>query len=258
MYIVGSMLRALPFVALLVPAVAHASPSEAADAPDAPAESTTTQPAEPAEPAAPSDSAEPAESEPPDDPGKETRHTRGFPRIVIAGGPLIGPHALGNEECSGEMARCEKKGAFFGVGGHVEVRGRLWRALGAHVRGLAIKNVAPTDRVHSGLVGFGAGLGAYDYRIFGRVEYVFVQPLGDNRFEPPFFDGAVGTDTWGRSAGLISVGFRQPLPHRLAIELWGGLMLGPRSVRRVPQQEPDERRLTTFQVGLNLAWDAWR
>ena len=71
-------------------------------------------------------------------------------------------------------------------------------------------------------------------------------------------DGAVATDTWGHHAGVVAVGFRQPLPRNLSVELWGGLMLGPRSVRRVAQEVPDERRLTTFQVGLDLAWDVWR
>ena len=34
-------------------------------------------------------------------------------------------------------------------------------------------------------------------------------------------------------------------------------MFGPRSVRTIPQTDPDERVLTTFMLGLDLAWDAW-
>lgn len=231
-------------------AATEAAPKEAATEASVPADSPPAK----TEAEAPNDSAASDETTDNEDDSTE----RVYPRIVIAGGPMVGPHTLGNEQCSSEMARCEKKGVFFGVGGHVEVRARVWRPIAVHVRGLAIKNVAPTDRVYAGMLGLGGGVGAYGRRIFGRAEYLFVHALGDNRFEPPFFDGEVARDTWGKSAGLISVGFRQPLPRNLAVELWGGLMIGPHSVREVPQQEPDERNLVTFQIGLNVAWDAWR
>ncbi|MCA9711591.1 MAG: hypothetical protein KDK70_37495 [Myxococcales bacterium] len=45
--------------------------------------------------------------------------------------------------------------------------------------------------------------------------------------------------------------------YQLALELWGGPMFGPRSVRQIPSELPDERVLTTFMVGLGLAWNAW-
>ena len=105
------------------------------------------------------------------------------------------------------------------------------------------------------MVGGASGLGLYGRRIFGRAEYMFVQALGDNAFEPPFFDGDVATDDWGNHAGMVAVGFRQPLPHHLSIELWGGVMFGPKSVRTIPSAEPDERTLTTFMVGLNFFAD---
>ena len=50
-------------------------------------------------------------------------------------------------------------------------------------------------------------------------------------------------------------GFRLTIEH---LELWVGPMFGPRSVRRIPQTEPDERLLTTFMLGFNLSWDAWK
>jgi len=181
-----------------------------------------------------------------------------YPRLMLAGGLLLGPHAIGNEECRTELARCETKGSFFGFGGTIEVRGRLWRPLYLHVRGLAVRNVSPNDPIYSGMLGAGGGLGLYHRRVFGRAEYLYVNARGDNRFEPPFFQGKVASDEWGNHAGSLSVGFRQPLPHNLAVELWGGVMFGPKSLRLVPQQEPDERVLTSFQLGLNLAWDVWR
>jgi hypothetical protein len=173
---------------------------------------------------------------------------------VIAGGPIVGPHALGNEQCDAELGRCETKGSFLGLGGQIELRVRLWRMIQAHARGLAVGNVA-RDKVHRGLAGAGLGVGLGGRRAFGRAEYLLLGTFGDDHFEPPFFEGEVGTDTWGHHAGMVSVGFRQPLPHRLAAELWGGLVIGPRSVRTISDMTPEERVLTTFLVGLDVSWD---
>lgn len=181
---------------------------------------------------------------------------RPHPRLMLAGGPIVGPHAIGNEQCNTELARCETKGSFLGLGAQVELRARLWRSIYVHGRGLAVGNVSPNSRIYKGLWGLGAGLGLYGRRAFGRAEYLFVDAFGDNRFEPPFYEGKVASDEWGHHAGMVSVGFRQPLPRGLAVELWGGLVIGPRSVRKIPQEVPDERALTTFLVGLNLSWDA--
>jgi hypothetical protein len=169
----------------------------------------------------------------------------------------VGPHAIGNEDCDPERGRCETKGSFLGLGGQLELRARVWRMIYAHARGLGVGNVSPNERIHRGLWGLGAGMGLQGRRAFGRAEYLYVSTFGDNHFEPPFYQGEVATDEWGHHAGMLSVGFRQPLPHRLAAELWGGLVLGPRSVRRLPDTIPDERVLTTFLVGLNVSWDAW-
>jgi hypothetical protein len=180
---------------------------------------------------------------------------RTYPRLVLAGGPIVGPHAIGNEQCDVELARCETKGSFLGLGAQLELRARLWRLIYAHARGLAVGNVSPNDRIHRGLWGVGAGLGLYSRRVFGRAEYLFVDTFGDNHFEPPFYQGEVAYDEWGHHAGMLSVGFRQPLPRGVAAELWGGLVIGPHSRRQVPQEQPDDRVLTTFLVGLNVSWD---
>lgn len=190
--------------------------------------------------------------------GEQTSPGRHYPRLVLAFGPLIGPHAFGNEQCDSEMAECQTKGSFFGAGAQLELRARLYRPLYLHVRGVAVSNVTTNDPIYDGLAGGGIGLGVYGRRAFARGEYLLVSAFGDNRFEPPFFDGEVAQDEWGNHAGMLTAGFRQPLPRGLSVELWGGPMFGPRSVRTVADNEPDERVLVTFMVGLNLAWDAWK
>lgn len=176
-------------------------------------------------------------------------------RLTIAGGPAIGPHAFGNEECRAEEARCETHGTFFGFGLNVELRVRLFRPLVAHARGLFVGNVSPRDPVHRGLGGAGIGLGAYGRRIFGRAEYLFVDAFGDDHFARPFGDGEVGRDRWGHHAGLFSIGARLPFRRRWAAELWGGPMVGPRSTRIVPDEPDDRRTLVTFLVGINIAYE---
>lgn len=180
-----------------------------------------------------------------------------FPRLVLAGGPFIGPHAIGSEECRAEARTCEKQGSFFGLGLQIEVRGRLYKPLYVHARGFIAKNVSPADRVYRGVGGGSVGLGAYGRRVFGRAELIVLSAYGDNSFTPPFLDAATGRDTWGHTAGLISAGFRQPIAHRFAAELWAGAMIGPKSERTAPGTEPDQRVLPTFMLGLNIAFDAW-
>jgi hypothetical protein len=180
-----------------------------------------------------------------------------FPKLVVAGGPVIGPHAIGNELCRASDQVCEKHGAFFGVGGQVEVRARLYQALAFHARGLVVANsmAADKDPIYDGMWGAGAGLGAYGRRIFGRIEYVFVDAWGKNTFKPPLHSEETGKDEWGHHAGLISAGARFPFRQRLAMELWGGFMFGPKSVRTVPPNPPETRILPTFLFGLSFAVD---
>lgn len=238
------------------PAPETATPQPATPQPATP-ETATPEPAtpEPAtpQPATPETATPETEQAPAPTRARPPRYQH--PRLMIAGGPILGPHAIGNEQCDTQLARCETKGSFLGMGAQLELRARLWRMIYAHARGLAVGNISPNDRIHTGLWGLGGGLGLYGRRAFGRAEYLFVDAFGDNRFEPPFYDGEVASDEWGHHAGLVSVGFRQPLPRGLAVELWGGLMIGPSSVRRIPQQQPDERVLTTFIAGINVSWD---
>jgi len=178
-----------------------------------------------------------------------------FPRLVIAGGLVLGPHTYGNEECRSEEARCETHGTFFGVGANVELRARIYKPLYIHLRSVVVGNAAPRDPVHRGLVGGGVGFGAYARRFFGRAEYLLVDTLGNDRFSRPFGDGRGGRDQWGHHAGLFSFGARFPFRQRLSAELWGGLMVGPRSTRSIPDEDDDRRTLLTFLAGINLAYD---
>lgn len=271
-----SMRQRLPWLVAMTLAgasTAHAAAPDAAGSPDA---SPTTEPAAPplqaptppaSTASSPSTASTPEPAAAPSSPAPATavpetnaapaRPPRTYSRLVLAGGPVVGPHALGNEECNAEAGRCETKGSFIGMGAQVEARVRLWRMIYAHARGLVVGNVSPNDRIHRGLWGVGAGMGLHGRRAFARAEYLFLDTFGDNHFEPPFYEGEVASDEWGHHAGMLSVGFRQPLPKRVHAELWGGLVIGPHSSRRVPDLEPDERVLTTFLVGLNVSWDAW-
>lgn len=177
------------------------------------------------------------------------------PRVAVAGSAMIGPHAIGNQECRPEAARCETRGSFFGLGATAEVRIRLASVFSLDVRPFVVGNVAP-DKVFTGVVGGGLGLGAYGRHVFGRIEYVGLHAFGDARFTPPFFEGEVARDTWGHSAGMVSVGFRKAVRERLHIELWGGPMIGPWSRRFLPDDTVDRRTLVTFMVGLGVAFDA--
>jgi hypothetical protein len=180
-----------------------------------------------------------------------------YPRLVIAGGPVVGPHAFGSEECREQEMRCETTGTFFGVGANLELRAQIWRPLYLHVRGVIVANGAPRNRdpVYKGLGGGGIGIGAYAKHVFGRAEYLLVGAFGDSHFGRPFGDGEVGRDRWGHHAGLFSAGGRLPLPRRVTGEIWGGLMVGPKSARQLPDEPVERRVLLTFLAGINIAYD---
>ncbi|MBC8069752.1 MAG: hypothetical protein IAG13_15550, partial [Deltaproteobacteria bacterium] len=204
-------------------------------------------------PAQPSTPTEPSSD---DTAAKEPKRYR-YPLLVIAGGPMVGPHAFGNEECREQLARCETTGTFFGLGANVELRLRVWRPLYVHLRGVIVGNAAPQQRdpLYKGLGGGGIGFGAYSKHVFGRAEYLLVSAFGSDRFGRPFGDSAVGRDTWGHHAGLFSVGARLNFKPRLAGELWGGLMVGPKSNRQLPDEPIERRTLLTFMAGINIAYE---
>ncbi len=183
------------------------------------------------------------------------------PRVAVAGSAMLGPHAIGNEECRSTAARCEKRGAFFGVGTTAEVRIRLAGVLSLHARPWVVGNAAQ-DKVFTGAVGGGLGFGAYGRYVFGRVEYIGLHAFGDANFTPPFFEGEVARDSWGNHAGILAVGFRKAVHERVRVELWGGPMIGPLSRRSFPDDTVERRTLVTFMLGFGLAFDAlpgpWR
>ncbi|MBK6918698.1 MAG: hypothetical protein IPH07_15000 [Deltaproteobacteria bacterium] len=183
------------------------------------------------------------------------RKARSYPRLVLAGGALAGPHAFGNEECRSEQVKCEAHGTFFGLGFGAELRARLYRPLYANLRGMFVGNVSTRDPIYRGLVGGAIGVGAYGRRVFARAEYLLLGAFGDNHYSRPFGTGEIGTDRWGHHAGVFSAGARLPLRPRLAAELWGGFMLGPRSVRTLPDEAPERRTLLTFLIGLGVSYD---
>lgn len=183
------------------------------------------------------------------------------PRITVAGSAIIGPHAIGNQDCRPENARCETRGGFFGAGTSLEVRLRLASVFSINVRPWVVGNAAK-DKVFAGAFGGGLGVGAYGRRVFARGEYIALHAFGDNRFTPPFFEDDVARDRWGNHAGMLTIGFRQAITKRVKVELWGGPMFGPSSRRSFPDGTVDRRSLVTFMLGLGLAFDAlpgpWR
>lgn len=200
--------------------------------------------------------AAPTKAAPPASAAQET--ARAYPRLVLAGGPTLGPHRFGIETCLDD-GRCDRTGNHLGMGGTIELRARAWRPLYAHVRGLFTGNVARDNPLYGGVMGPGIGFGAYSKWAMVRAEYLLVFPLGDNRYERPFGEGDVITEEWSPHAGLFSAGVRyKPIP-RLALELWGGFMLGPRAERQGQYiddiVEDKTGLLKTFIVGLGVAYD---
>ncbi|MCY1056957.1 hypothetical protein [Nannocystis sp. SCPEA4] len=181
------------------------------------------------------------------------------PRLVIAGGPLFGPHAPGEAACQVHQGvqRCEHTGNFFGVGANLELRARIVGPLYFHGRAAVIGNVRQRPYgVHKGLVDIGGGLGVYSRLAFIRVEYMFVPTFGPNTYLPPFYDKQSGRDVWGRSAGMVSGGVRKYFTPRLAGELWGGLVIGPHSKRTTLQEDAGiDRILLTFLASVGISFD---
>lgn len=181
------------------------------------------------------------------------------PRLVLAGGPLFGPHAAGESTCQvrGGAQRCEHTGNFFGVGANLELRVRLVGPLYIQGRGAVVGNVRPRPYgVHRGLVDLGLGLGVYSRLGFIRIEYMFVPTLGPDTYRPPFYDQQAGRDVWTRSAGMLSGGVRKYFTPRLAGELWAGIMVGPRSRRTTLQEDAGiDRILVTFLASVGISFD---
>jgi hypothetical protein len=82
--------------------------------------------------------------------------------------------------------------------------------------------------------------------------------LGDGAYPRPFADGDSVSDIWGHHAGLVSGGIRYEFAERFGVELWGGLMIGPRAERELEFENPERATLVTFQAGLSLSYDVLR
>lgn len=185
-----------------------------------------------------------------------------LPRLTLAAGPLIGPHAHGEATCQsrGGSSVCEHTGNFFGVGVNLELRGQLFGPLYLQGRGLLVGNVRPRPSgVYTGLAGVGLGLGAYSRLAFIRAEYLFVPTLGPDTYRPPFYDKEAGRDVWGRSAGMLSAGVRKYFTPRLAGELWAGLVVGPYRRRTSLSEDASERGVNvSFLASVGISFDVLR
>lgn len=182
-----------------------------------------------------------------------------YPRLVVAGGPVLGPTIASEEDCrqNGPAYYCENNGYFLGAGLNLELRVRLRKLLYLHGRGLLVGNTSRTEGAYRGAGGAGIGLGVYHKYLFARGEYLLLGPFGDNSYRPPFQMERTASVVMGNHAGLMSLGLRTHLTKRLGIELWGGFVIGPRIVRSTMRTELNEDRIQlSFLAGFNLTFDA--
>ncbi len=174
------------------------------------------------------------------------------PVLELAAGPLVGPHAMGNESCRTTPPECVSAGRFIGLGVDAELRVRLYRLLRLHGRGFIVANAAPDKRLYAGLYGAGLGLGVYGKLAMLRGEVLLELPFGSNQIEAPFTTQIAGSARWTKVAGMLSAGVRLPLHRRVNAELWAGWVVGPRETR-VLQDVEESRILQSFMVGLSVA-----
>lgn len=226
--------------ATIAPEVATAEPATA-PAPATPTANHATPASGPAKP--------PADTEAPDP----------LPRLTLAVGPLVGPHASGEAACmsNGEVSACEHTGNFFGLGANLELRVRAAGPMYFHGRGAVVGNVRRRPYgVHRGLGVLGVGVGVYGPLAFIRVEYMFVPTFGPSTYRPPFYAQEAGRDVWTRSAGMISAGVRKYVSRRVALELWGGLVVGPRSQRTsLSEEAAEDRVIVSFLSSAGISFD---
>ena len=184
------------------------------------------------------------------------------PRLQLAAGPVLGPHVRSEDRCLLEDGGflCESAGGFLGFGFNLELRGQLYKWLYGHLRGSIVGNtlrLREAGGAYTGMFSPGIGLGAYARLAFLRAEYVLVLPFGDNFYSPPYSDDPdAGTVELGYHAALISAGVRIPVAERTGVELWGGLMIGPRVHRRsIHEDATGDTTQLTFLAGVNVTFD---
>ncbi len=182
-----------------------------------------------------------------------------LPRLQLAVGFVLGPHASGEAGCqsSENFNGCQQAGNFLGGGATIELRAQLYKFLYLHGRGLLVANLRRQPHaVHRGLAGGGLGLGAYSRLAFVRAEYMLVPTLGPDTYVPPFYDKPEGRDRYGLHAGMLSAGVHPYVSPRVALEFWGGLVVGPSSQRRSLSEEVAvDRVLVSFLLNVGLVFD---
>jgi hypothetical protein len=178
------------------------------------------------------------------------------PLLELGGHALFGLHDYGDEVCVEVESQCDRTGTFFGLGGSLELRARLWRPLLAHVRVQVSGNTSQQKPAYSGFIAPGVGLGVYGGLAFVRGEYLVFAPFGDPRFELAFAAEGTGTTRWARHGGALHLGVRLPVAPRTRVELYGGLNIGPQVQRTLPDQVQRELLLGfTLGVGAMWGWD---
>ena len=241
--------RAPDFVEVATPQPAITPPT-----PDAAMPTASAAPVQPAPVASPPRA---APGSPPIDVSAEISPPR--PRLQLAAGLVLGPHAVGEADCqSGEgFDECQHRGNFLGTGVTIELRAQLFRALYLHARGVVVGNVRQRPyAVHSGLAGAGIGLGAYSRLAFIRGEYMLIPAFGPSTYVPPFYNKQTSRDDYGIHAAMISGGLHKYVSPRTAIEGWAGVVVGPTSNRRtVSDQATEKRLLISFMINLGIAFD---
>ncbi len=181
------------------------------------------------------------------------------PRLIVAAGPVVGPHISGEEDCrpNGPSIYCENTGNLLGVGLNVELRGQLIGPLYAQLRGVLVGNVRGADGVYSGMAIPGAGLALHGRRVFLRAEYLATLGFGNNLYRSPFDSLSNSKVELGYHAGMFSAGARLYARSRVAIELWGGLVVGPKVERSTERVETTGGTTQiSFMAGLNVSFDA--
>ena len=183
----------------------------------------------------------------------------GKPRLIVAVGPIIGPHISGEEDCrpNGPSIYCENTGNLLGFGLNMELRGQLYGPLYAQLRGVLVGNVRGADGVYNGMAIPGAGLALHGRRVFLRAEYLATMAFGNNIYRSPFDTLSDSKVEVGYHAGMFSAGARFYARSRVAFELWGGLVVGPKVERTTDRVETTGTNTQiSFMAGLNVSFDA--
>lgn len=172
---------------------------------------------------------------------------------------MFGPHALGEADCQNPdgALECQHRGNFLGAGATIELRAQLYKVIYLHARGLVVGNVRKRPyAVHSGLAGGGIGIGVQSRLAFIRGEYLLIPAFGPDTYVPPFYNKQTSRDVYGLHAGMLSAGIHKYVTPTTALELWGGLVVGPSARRSTISADISEKRtLVSFMVSVGVVFD---